>query len=89
MPQPLSLSDDEMNAVMLAAEPLDPDQRDSFLRALADKLAQETEIGPGTVGRAIRSTQRDFFSPPESHSLGAAPLRTDKLRRAAASPPSE
>jgi hypothetical protein len=81
---PLSLSDDELNAIMLACEPLDPDRRDSFLRELADKLAQEPVIGPGTVGRAIRSTQRDFFSPPDlSHSNGPATLRRDKLRRAA------
>ena len=38
MPQPLRLSDAELDAVMSACRPLDPDLRDPFLRAAAHAL---------------------------------------------------
>jgi hypothetical protein len=37
-PMPLSLSDDEYNAVRAAAAPIHPLQRDAFLKALAVEL---------------------------------------------------
>jgi hypothetical protein len=40
MPTPMHLSDEEMDAVLLAAPPVHPHQRDEFLRALAAELEQ-------------------------------------------------
>ena len=44
-------------------EPLLPVDRDAFLRALAAALRGEAEIGDGTVARAIRQLQREFWQP--------------------------
>jgi len=67
---PLRLSDDELDAVMLAARPLRPDDRDAFLQEVANALAGCSEIGPGTVAKACRAAQRKFFDPPElSHDV--------------------
>jgi hypothetical protein len=65
MSKPLALTDEQMSAVMNAAEPLVPADRDQFLRALADALRDEPELGDGVVARAIRSLQRQYFRPPE------------------------
>jgi hypothetical protein len=43
--------------VMAAAEPLPPDDRSSFLEAVAAAL-RDREIGDGTIGRAIREVQK-------------------------------
>jgi hypothetical protein len=68
----LRLSDDELDAVMTAAAPLDPADRDGFVRAVAAELASCPEIGPGAVHRAIVATQRRFWTPPQlSHEPGA------------------
>jgi hypothetical protein len=69
MSKPVSLSDEQLTAVMSAAEPLAPIDRAQFLRALADALRSEPgEIGDGTVAKAIRSLQRQYFRPPTSTS---------------------
>ena len=57
---PLSLTDDEMNAVQAAAAPVHPQQRDAFLRALADELGRHATIGPGLVFRCAAELQRRF-----------------------------
>ncbi len=62
--RPLALSDAQFLMVCQAAEPMLPCDRDAFLRALANVLGSETEIGDGTVARAIRSLQREFWQPP-------------------------
>lgn len=62
--RPLGLSDQQYAAVCEACEPLLPPDRSAFLVALAQLLASETEIGDGTVARAIRSLQREFWRPP-------------------------
>jgi hypothetical protein len=64
MTRPLALTDQQYAAVCLACEPLLPADRDAFLRALAQLLGGEAEIGDGTVARAIRSLQREFWRPP-------------------------
>jgi hypothetical protein len=61
--RPIPLSDDEMNHIYAATQPLAPDKRAGFLEALAAEL-QGREIGPGSVGRAIALVQRQFFDPP-------------------------
>ncbi len=66
MTRPLALTDQQYAAVCQACEPLLPADRDAFLRALAHVLQGEVEIGDGTVTRAIRSLQREFWRPPAS-----------------------
>ena len=41
-----------------------PHDRDAFLQEVANALAGCSEIGPGTVAKACRTTQRKFFDPP-------------------------
>jgi hypothetical protein len=57
---PLSLNDDEYAAIMQAAAPIHPLQRDAFLRALAEELERRPVIGPGVVHRAAAALQKTF-----------------------------
>jgi hypothetical protein len=57
---PLSLSDDEYNAVQAAAAPIHPQQRDAFLKALAEELERYPVVGPGVVHRCAAELQRRF-----------------------------
>jgi hypothetical protein len=57
---PLSLSDDEYNAVQAAAAPIHPMQRDAFLKALAAELERHPVVGPGVVFRTAAALQRTF-----------------------------
>jgi hypothetical protein len=57
---PLSLSDDEMNAVQAAAAPVHPLQRDAFLKALATELERHAVVGPGVVHRCAAALQKSF-----------------------------
>jgi hypothetical protein len=57
---PLSLNDDEYNAVQAAAAPIHPLQRDAFLKALAAELERHPVIGPGLVHRCAADLQRTF-----------------------------
>jgi hypothetical protein len=61
---PLRLSDSELDAVMRAARPIEPGQRDAFLHAVAHALSGQ-EIGPGTVHRVVAELQRQFTLQPE------------------------
>jgi hypothetical protein len=61
--QPLALTDDQMTAIMAAAEPLPPGNRSLFLADVARALAGRDEIGDGTVGRIVREVQRRFLAP--------------------------
>ena len=62
MPQPpLSLSDEEYSAVMAAASPVHPSQRDEFLRTLADEIVQQPAIGVGLVHRLAADLQRRYI----------------------------
>jgi hypothetical protein len=62
---PIRLSDSELDAVMSAARPLDPDLRDPFLRSVAAALQGQAVIGPGVVARVCAELQRQFFHPPD------------------------
>ena len=63
---PLRLSDSELDAVMAAARPLDRDQRDQFLQAVAVELRKAGgAVGPGTVHRICAELQRRFMLAPE------------------------
>ena len=62
----IALSDDELSAVMDAGRPIPPPDRDLFLQALADELAQHPgEVGAGLIHRIARDLQRRFFTPPD------------------------
>jgi len=86
MPKPLALSDDQMTAILRAAEPLDPDRRSDFLRDVAAAL-QGRELGDGLVGRICSEMQRRYLVPPDLFN-GAGepkPLRRFRQQRRAAS----
>ena len=65
----ISLSDEQMNSVMRAAEPLQPRDRGAFLEALAQAPRRQSELGDGAIYRAIREVQRKHFDPP--HQIAA------------------
>jgi len=64
MSQPISLTDSELTAVMDACRPLQPRDRDRFLRAVAQAIADLPEVGPGSVHRAIASVWRQHYDAP-------------------------
>ena len=60
---PVRLSDTELQAVMIYAQPLPHDLRDPFLRAVAHELLSGPDvIGPGTVHRVCKEQQRVFMN---------------------------
>jgi hypothetical protein len=64
MPEnPLRLTDDQLAAVLRAAEPLTIGDRGAFLQDIAAAL-QGQELGDGTVYRAITQVQRKYYDPP-------------------------
>jgi hypothetical protein len=65
---PLSLSDDQMDAVMRAAAPLHPADRSLFLQRIAERLRGVEVLGDGLVARIAREVQREFFRPPDLES---------------------
>jgi hypothetical protein len=74
----VKLSDAELDAVMAACRPLDPDFRDPFLRAVALELQGCREIGPGVVHQICREQQRVFMNgawPDFSRAAGASKYR--------------
>jgi hypothetical protein len=62
---PIALTDAELTAIMVAAQPISVDRRDAFLQKVASTLRESAEVGPGTVHRAIALAQREFFDPPQ------------------------
>ena len=60
---PLRLTDDQLAAVLQAAEPLAVGDRGAFLQDVAAAL-QGQELGDGTVYRAIAQAQRQYYDPP-------------------------
>jgi hypothetical protein len=65
VPEPLRLSDAQLNAILAASHPLQPHRRGAFLEACAHALAQLPELGDGAVHRVVMAVQRRFFDPPE------------------------
>ena len=61
--EPLRLTDDQLAAVLQAAEPLAIGDRGAFLQDVAAAL-QGQELGDGTVYRAIAQAQRQYYDPP-------------------------
>jgi hypothetical protein len=75
MKTPISLSDQQLDAVLRAAEPLLPCDRGPFLEALAQPLIRD-----GTVHRAIADTQRRFWDPPQESGFNGAPKHRGSKR---------
>ena len=72
MSKPLSLSDEQMDAIMRAAQPLPPGERSSFLEAVATALRDQPAIGDGSVHRTIVAVQQRFLRPPFMSAAGGA-----------------
>jgi hypothetical protein len=68
--RPLGLSDTELGAVMDACLPLQPRDRDRFLKDIAVELAALPMLGDGAVHRAIVTVQRRHFDPPDLRIAG-------------------
>jgi hypothetical protein len=60
---PLRLTDDQLAAVLRAAEPLAVGDRGAFLQDVAAAL-QGQELGDGTVYRVVAQVQRKYCDPP-------------------------
>jgi hypothetical protein len=60
---PLRLTDDQLTAVLRAAEPLAVGDRGAFLQDVAAAL-QGQELGDGTVYRTVAEVQRKYYDPP-------------------------
>ena len=57
----LALTDDELNLIRQAAEPLDHRQRGQYLRQIAEELARYPAIGPAVVMRVAKLVQYRFL----------------------------
>jgi hypothetical protein len=71
---PLSLSDQQLTALMTAARPLQPLERSAFLAALAVLLRGRDEVGDGELYRSIKQLQREHFKPPTDTETGRSLL---------------
>jgi hypothetical protein len=60
---PIALSDEQLAAVMTAAEPLALADRAAFLEDVAAALAVLPILGNGAVSRVVRETQSRYFHP--------------------------
>lgn len=68
---PIGVSDSQYAMIRAAVSALLPVDRDPFMLALVQALRSEPQpLGDGSVGRAIRSLQREFFRAP---ALGEEP----------------
>ena len=72
MSTPIALTDSELSAIMDACRPLQPRDRDQFLRAVAEAITALPMVGPGSIHRAIVELQKRFFVAPD--------LRVDEPR---------
>jgi hypothetical protein len=66
MPTPLRLSDNQLDALMRLAKPLQPQDRDALLRILAYELRDQRDIGDGALYRlasAVIKAHR-LYDPP-------------------------
>lgn len=63
MPPPIVYSDEQLDAIMRAAQPLAPADRQRFCEAVTVAM-RGRELSDGAVYLAIREAQRQFFAPP-------------------------
>jgi hypothetical protein len=60
---PIALTDSQLDIITRHAEPLPAKDRDKYLHRVAS-LLHGVEIGDGTVSRAARQAQSEFFRAP-------------------------
>jgi hypothetical protein len=77
----LALNDAEFVAVMQAAGPIHPLQRDAFLKALAVELERYPVVGPGVVHRCAAELQKSFGVVAHSETLLAPTHRARQAGR--------
>ena len=58
------LSPDQVDAILQAARPLPPADREAFFADVVEALAQLSELGIGAVYRICREVQRKYIYPP-------------------------
>jgi hypothetical protein len=63
--RPLSLTDQQIEIIQRAAEPLALRDRSAFLETVAE-LLDDKELGDGAVARAAAEAQRRYRDPPLS-----------------------
>jgi hypothetical protein len=78
---PISLSDQQLDAVLRAAEPLQPRDRGLFLEEVARELATLPDIGDGALHRIIMTVQHKHFDPPREAGNFTAPRHPGARRR--------
>jgi hypothetical protein len=64
MLMPIALTDSELDIVFAAARPLAVQDRDPFLRDVAERLAALPHLGDGLVFQICREVQREHWDPP-------------------------
>ena len=62
--QPLNFTDDQLDQIFRAAQPLTPSERAAFLEDLASVLRELPHLGDGQLYRTIREVQRRHYDPP-------------------------
>jgi hypothetical protein len=62
--RPIALTDDQLDIIRRAAQPLHPQDRSAYLETVASLLAGH-EIGDGSVARAVAAAQRHYRNPPD------------------------
>ena len=77
----LALNDAEFAAIMQAAGPIHPLQRDAFLKALAVELERYPVSGPGVVHRCAAELQKSFGVVAHSETLLAPTQRARQAGR--------
>ena len=80
------LSDAELEIVMSAAAPLEPDQRSQFLERMAAELAAmpPAERGVGSMARLCRELQHEHWSAPADER--PRPSKWARVRKRATAP---
>lgn len=79
MSTPVPLTDDQLDAIMTHAAPLQPDDRRPFVEAVTKALAG-VEPGPGAIQRACAAPQRVFLDRATGGRIGAAPKHPYRLK---------
>jgi hypothetical protein len=77
LPNPIALSDSQLDTLLRAAQPLAPTDRAAFLVMVAARLRGVDVIGDGLVSRVCREAFAQFWDAPDlSYARGTPqPLR--------------
>jgi hypothetical protein len=62
----ISFTDDQLRASQTAATPVDRFIRSAFINAIGQYFHDQTEVGDGELGRALKELQREFLNPPRT-----------------------